>query len=120
MTITNEKTIKEVVKEFNAKFPYLRITFYEGQHLVGEGNTPTKRLDSRKTVGDLRSRKDEGEVTIEGDQKIKTLERNIYLKYGFTVQIFRKIGELWLPTSTTTDRTLEEVNERCSEAAESE
>jgi len=116
MTITNDKTVKEVVKEFTAKFPYLRITFYEGQHLVGEGNMPTKRLDSRKTVGDLRSRKEEGDVTIEGDQKIKTLERNIYLKYGFNIQIFRKVGDLWLPTSTTTNRTLEEVNERSSVA----
>lgn len=112
MIIHDKRTLREVQQEFNQKFPYLRIKFYAGHHDVGEGSPVQEKLDSSLTIGEARTNHSEGDLSVNPNQKISTLEHNFDEKFGLNAQVFRKSGNLWLQTSKTDHWTLAEANRK--------
>ena len=112
MIIQDIKTLMEVQKEFSQKFPFLKIKFYAGTHQAGETSPMQQKLDSQLTIGEARTIHDEGDLSINANQKISTLEQNFMEKFGLNVQVFRKSGNLWLQTSKTDHWTLAEANRK--------
>lgn len=110
MKITNQKTLKEVQMEFNEKFPYLKIEFYEGKHETGKPSPVNKQLDASMTIQKARKTNTEGDLNITGQLKVSTLEDRFWEQYGLNVQVFRRSGNLWLQTSTTDHWTLTQQN----------
>ena len=45
--------------------------------------------DANKTIGDIRSKHNSGELSIHGNQKVSTLEQVFHDHYGLNVQVFR-------------------------------
>lgn len=112
MIISDDKKLEEIQKEFNAKFPYLKIKFYRKEHQSNEGSTAAELLDPRQTIGQVRSTGKSEDVSISGYLKVKTFEQIFADKYGLNVQVFRQSGDLWLQTTSTDDWTLNEQNLR--------
>ena len=112
MTITDDKKLKDIQREFNEKFPHLKIEFYARRHAPGEGSRLPEQLDVNKTIGEVRTAHAEGDLSIDGHQKVSTLEQHFFEKYGLSTQVFRKSGDLWLQTSTTDHWTLAEQNQK--------
>lgn len=110
MTIQDNRTLKETQKEFNAKFPFLQIKFYAEKHKSGETSPVQQKLNDDLTIGEVRTIHSEGELSINANQKISTLENNFLEQFGLNVQVFRKSGNLWLQTSKTDHWTLGEAN----------
>lgn len=112
MIITDDKKIGEIQSEFNAKFKNLKIEFYTLQHKSGEGSLDKLKIENDKTIGDIRTIHTSGQLSINGHQKVSTLENNFLTDYGLNAQVFRKSGSLWLQTTSTDDWTLAEQNNR--------
>lgn len=112
MTITDNKTIKATQAEFNNKFPYLKIEFYAHEHGAQEGSPNRDKLADSLTIGDARTKINEGDLSIHANQKVSTLEQNFQEKYGLNVQVFRKSGDVWLQTIATDNWTLHKQNEK--------
>ncbi len=112
MQISDDKKLMDIQREFSTKFPYLKIEFYTGKHGSGEGSPEREHLDLEETVGAVRSNHEEGDLSIDGHLKVKTLERNFADKYGLNAQVFRKSGEVWLQTISTDEWTLSEQNRK--------
>ena len=112
MIITDSKTIKEIQKEFNNKFPFLKIEFYKESHLAKEGSPDSMKWDSDETIESIRKIHNSGNLSIKQDQKISTLETNFLEQYGLNAQVFYKSGNLWLQTTTTDEWTLKQQNDR--------
>lgn len=104
MLIQDEKKLKKVQEEFREKFPHLKIEFYGP-----DGKTP---LNPESTIGKVRTNHNEGEVSIHGNVKVKTLELAFKEVYGLNVQVFRQSGDIWLQTTSTDDWTLHEQNRK--------
>ena len=111
MIVTDSKTINDIQKEFNDKFSFLKIEFYENAHKAGEGTASSKKADSFKKIAEIRSKHNTGDLSINGHLKVSTLERDFAENFGLNVQVFRKSGSLWLQTTATDDWTLTEQNE---------
>lgn len=112
MIIKDNKTIKAIQEEFNNKFPYLKIEFYTQEHEDHEGSKPTDKLSDDLTIGQARTKMNEGDLSIHANQKVSTLEQNFHDIYGLNAQVFRKSGDIWLQTIATDGWTLHRQNEK--------
>lgn len=116
--ILDHKTIGEVQTEFQKHFPFLKIEFYVGEHSEGQGTLDSLKINVNKTIGEARSKRLTGEVSIHGNQKVATLEANFRDVFGLNVQVFRKSANVWLQTTVTDEWTLSQQNETAKEFSE--
>lgn len=112
MQIREDQTLAAIQQSFHEKFPYLKIEFYALGHAPGEGTAKQAQLDGQLRLSEVRSIHEEGELSIHGNLKVRTLEQNFKEQYGLNAQVFRKSGNLWLQTSSTDDWTLHEQNRK--------
>lgn len=110
MLITDDKKISEIQAEFRKKFPYLKLEFYALPHTEGEISANSAHIDADKTVGEVRTIHNDGELSINGNLKVSTLEGNFRDIYGLNVQVFRRSRKIWLQTTATDEWTLTEQN----------
>jgi len=113
--ITNDMTIEQVQKQFQERFPFLKIEFYSTEHAAGEGTPEALRVNVETTIGKARTIQSDGVLSIHGNQKVITLENAFHVLFGLNVQVFRRSGGLWLQTTTTDDWKLGEQNERAKD-----
>ena len=108
MLIKDVRTLKDIQEEFSDKFPFLRIEFF-----TWIGKTEEKqKLNPELTIGEVRTIHKEGDLSIHGNLKVRTLEANFRDIYGLSVQVFRLSGNIWLQTTSTDDWTLHEQNRK--------
>jgi hypothetical protein len=112
MTISDDKTLRDIQKEFNVYFPYLKIEFYKGEHEEGEGSPIEDRLDPNRKLGAVRKIHTLEDLTIRDDMRVSDFEQMFLSKYGLNVQVFRKSGNLWIQTTSTDYWTLAEQNRK--------
>lgn len=112
MDITNDKKIADIQTEFSEKFSNLKIEFYQTPHEVGEGTKEELKYDPNSTIGEIRKKGSEGDLSIHGNLKVETLESKLAEQFGLNAQVFRKSGNVWLQTTKTDDWTLSEQNDR--------
>lgn len=112
MLITEAKTIKDIQAEFHEKFPYLKIEFYDGRHESGKPSPAIKRFDPDLPLRQVRTVHAEGDLSIDGQLQVSTLEDRFWEQFGLNVQVFRLSGNLWLQTSSTDQWTLAEQNRK--------
>lgn len=112
MIITDSKKIVEIQREFNTKFPYLKLEFYKAKHRPGEGSPIELQIDRELTVGQVRTIHNEEEFKIRRDLKVTDLEKIFHDRFGLNVQVFRKSGNLWMQTTSTDHWTLDMQNRK--------
>ena len=109
--ITENRYLREVQKDFNDLFPFLKIEFFKKMHGV-EKPSPAQRMFSQNlTVGDARTIKSEGDIDIDPTLTVSELEQSLWNRFGLSVQVFRKSGNLWLETTMTDKWTLGQQND---------
>jgi hypothetical protein len=111
ITITDQRKIFAVQKEFSDMFPFLKLEFFSKPH-TGIG-APSKKLMKHisKTIADCRTIHSEGHVTIQPNMTLGELEQGFRDVFGLSLEVFRKSGEDWLEASENSDWTLERQNE---------
>jgi hypothetical protein len=113
--INDKKTIETIQKEFNLRFPYLKIEFFSRPHKIGEGSSKKIIKSTNQTLGECRKVHKDGQIKIVPQMKVSELEQMLTYVYGLSVQIFRKSGKSWLETTVTDGWTLEEQNKEGEE-----
>ena len=75
ISVTGNKKIGTLQKEFNKKFPYIRLgLFYSyARQAVAKGESITN-IDPDKTLASVRRAESGGDISISGNKKIKSLE----------------------------------------------
>jgi hypothetical protein len=109
--IDDRKNLESIKSEFSARYPFLKIEFFNKAHESGLGSPKTDMITHDLSLGEVRTKHNEGDILIKGDMKVGDLELQFETLYGIHVQIFRKSGDLWLETSATDQWTLNEQNE---------
>ena len=110
--IDDSVRIFEIQESFNTHFPSLKLEFFELDPTKKKNFTRSNLIrDINKTIGEIRHLHRTGSISINGHQKVSTLEKNFYRDFGVNVQVFRKSGRNWLRTTSTDDWTLKEQNQ---------
>lgn len=115
MFISDKIKLQTVREEFAKQFPFLKLEFYSGSHDANEGSMEADLLDAEKTIGEVRTIHNKGEIEMKENMKVGDLEKDFFEKYGLNVQVFRKSKDLWLQTTKTDHWTLAEQNQRGKE-----
>ena len=116
ISVTGNKKIETLCKEFNKKFPYLQLCiFYSNarqQVAKGESITP---IDRSKTLASVRRANSGGDISISGNKKIKSLEKEFDTVFGLYCQVcyYTPEGKGVYTSGANDDKTLAAFNADC-------
>lgn len=116
ISVTGNKKVETLVKEFNKKYPYIRLGIFpmEAKAIVANGGTITQ-VDYYKTIANVRTKVTPGDITITGNKQVKTLEREFEQIFGLYAQICytTKEGKRYYTSGSTDSMTLNAFNKKC-------
>ena len=118
LSVTGNKKIGTLMKEFNKQFPYIRLgIYYSYARLeVAKGGTITN-IDPNKTLASVRRADSGGDISISGNKKIKTLEKEFDTVFGLYAQVCytTKAGGRYYTSGASDEMTLSAFNKWCEE-----
>lgn len=109
--IDDTKTIEAISKAFSARYPFLKIEFYDKPHHWQEGSPANHQFPHNKTIAEIRRQHNPGGLDINPWQKTGRIEQEFHKRFGLNIQIFRHHGNSWIQTVGTDEFTLDEQNE---------
>jgi hypothetical protein len=110
LQIAPNRLISDVQKEFNEKFPFLKIVFFNTKSFSRSDFSASQIIPPNKKIGDSRLKVADGDIEIDEEMKVSELENLFKDRFSLAVQIFRKSGSLWLETTMTDNWTLHQQN----------
>lgn len=112
ISVSGNKKIDTLRKEFNKQFPYLRLGLYYSYMRNESSKTP---LSGDKTLASVRRADSGGDISIAGNKKIKTLEKEFDTVFGLYAQVCYTDadGSRYYTGSSSDEKTLASFNEEC-------
>jgi hypothetical protein len=116
ISVNGNKKIDTLMKEFNKKFPYLRLgIFYSyARNQVAKGERITQ-IDGSKTLASVRRADSGGDISISGNKKIKSLEKEFDTVFGLYCQVCYtdNDGSRYYTSGSRDEMTLASFNAEC-------
>ena len=116
ISVSGNKKIATLMKEFNKKFPYIRLgIFYSyARQQVAKGETITL-IDVEKTLASVRRADSGGDISISGNKKIKSLEKEFDTVFGLYAQVCYTTaeGKRYYTSGSNDEMTLAAFNALC-------
>lgn len=116
LSVTGNKKIDTLKKEFNKKFPCLQlaIAYSYGRDAVKKGESLTQ-IPGDKTLASVRRADSGGTISISGNKKIKTLEKEFDTVFGLYCQVcfYSPDGHGYYTSGSTDEKTLAAFNAEC-------
>ena len=112
LSVSGNKKIDTLRKEFNKVFPYLRLGLYYSYMRNESSKTP---LDGAKTLASVRRADSGGDISISGNKKIKTLEKEFDTVFGLYAQVCytEADGHRYYTSGSSDEKTLAAFNAEC-------
>ena len=112
ISVTGNKKIDTLRKEFNKQFPYLRLGLYYSYMRNESTKTP---LSGDKTLASVRRADSGGDISIAGNKKIKTFEKEFDTVFGLYAQVCYTDadGSRYYTGTSSDEKTLASFNEEC-------
>ncbi|MBQ8760611.1 MAG: hypothetical protein IJZ06_04225 [Bacteroidales bacterium] len=88
ISVTGNKKVETLAREFNEKYPFLRLTIcpMSDKETVAAGGSISK-VDYSQTIAKVRTKNNPGSITITGNKLIRTLEREFEEIFGLYAQV---------------------------------
>jgi len=116
ISVSGNKKIGTLQKEFNKKFPYIRLgIFYSyAREQVAKGES-IFNIDENKTLASVRRADSGGDISISGNKNIKTLEKEFDTVFGLYAQVCYTTaeGNRYYTSGSKDEMTLSAFNELC-------
>ena len=116
LKVTGNKKIGTLQKEFNKKFPYLQLCIFYSyarqQVAKGEG---ISQIDGEKTLASVRRADSGGDISINGNKRIGTLEKEFDTVFGLYCQVCYTSaeGKGYYTSGISDTKTLSAFNAEC-------
>lgn len=116
ISVTGNKKVETLVKEFNKKYPFIRLGIFpiEAKSIVAKGGT-IYQVDYNKTIASVRTKVAPGDITITGNKQVKTLEKEFEEIFGLYAQVCytTKEGKRYYTSGAADSMTLNAFNKKC-------
>ncbi len=116
LSVSGNKKIGTLMKEFNKKFPYLRlkICYSYMRDAVKKGES-ISGIDVDKTLASVRRADSGGSISISGNKKIKSLEKEFDTVFGLYAQVCytSSDGHRYYTSGSADEKTLAAFNAEC-------
>lgn len=111
LQISPNRLVSDVQKEFNSAFPFLKIEFFRNKAYQQSEIPVYQMVPPNQKIGSIQKVITDGDLDINGDMKVKDVEKLFNLQFSLLAQVFRRSGNLWLQTTMTDNWTLAQQNE---------
>lgn len=108
--LSTESTIREINKEFQKRFPFLKLEFYKQPSKTEQYRYWKEKFSGQVTLKETGSKLIPAIIKISPGDTVNELEQRLQNNYGLIAQVFRKSGDVWLETVQANDLTLERLN----------
>lgn len=116
ISVTGNKKIGTLQKEFNKKFPFIRLgIFYSyAREQVKKGEAITC-IPEDKTIASVRRADSGGDISISGNKKVKSIEKEFDTVFGLYAQICYtdSEGHRYYTSGSQDEMTLSALNAEC-------
>lgn len=113
--IHSEMKLSDIQHEFQSRFPFLKLEFYQHIHQAGEVSEKSDIINLQKSLNDLVAGIDAFEWHVSEQMTVAELETGFQQKLNIGVNVFRKSGINWLQTTATDGWTLAVQNSKGKE-----
>ncbi len=103
--------LKDLQKEFNLVYPYLKIEFFRISIQMDDEKKPRNEKPNLVPVNISERFSKTATINMEGKTTALQLENQFVEKIGLYIKLFRKSGSLWIETTLTENWSLEKQNE---------
>jgi hypothetical protein len=112
ISVNGNKKIGTLQKEFNKKFPYLQLCLFPNSM---KNESSKSQLPEDKTLASVRSVNSGGDISISGNKKIKTLEKEFDTVFGLYAQVcyYNAEGKGYYTNGRADEKTLAALNAEC-------
>lgn len=112
--VDDSRTLEDIRKEFNDRFPLLQLEFFVKPHGKGDGSAKEEMLEACTTLRSLRTVHGDSALVITLEMTVAEVESAFREHFGLNVQVFRLNGRSWLETTVTDSWTLAMQNEQAA------
>lgn len=116
LSVSGNKKIGTLQKEFNKRFPYLQLgLFYSYARQQVKKGESISQIPEDKTLASVRRADSGGDISISGNKKIKTIEKEFDTVFGLYCQVcyYNKDGRGFYTSGSTEEKTLAAFNAEC-------
>jgi hypothetical protein len=110
INISPHTLIRDIQWEFNFFFPFLKIDFFRQAYSTRNKTGKFPCLSGELSIGAAYTKNKEAVITIDDITTMRALEKECAEQFGISVQIYRKLGNIWLETSRTDSWTMKQQN----------
>lgn len=111
LRIDSETKIKDIQKEFNAFYPYLKLEFFVNPHPENKPSPKAEKINPDKGIKELTWFQESGRINMDSKRTVAQVENDFWETFGLSAQIFRRSGNIWIETSLTDNWTLDKQNQ---------
>lgn len=111
LNIAPNRLIKDIQKEFNEIFPFLKLEFFKTKSFSRSEFMAHQIIPSNRKIGEGQQEIIDGNIEVNENMKVKDLENIFKDRFRLAAQVFRKSGNLWLETTMTDNWTLQQQND---------
>lgn len=101
--------VREVEKEFNRNYPFLKIEF--AKNGGGQPGTPAFEGPDEDILQARAKHLLANDLQMNDGMKVSELEAALQTVFGYPVQVLRKSGNFWIGTRMTRDWSLKQQND---------
>jgi hypothetical protein len=116
MRVDKNILISDIKLAFLKQFEGLKLEFFKVSHEVSEASSMKEMLKEDVLLGKLNSEVGESELLWNATMTVAQVEQYFEEHLGVHVQVFCKLGTIWIETSTTDDYTLDRQMNRSKES----
>ncbi len=110
LRIDSDIKIRDIQKEFNAFYPFLKLEFFKNRHPENKPSPKAEKIDAGKSIQELTKFYESGRINIDSKRTVAEVENDFWETFGLSAQVFRKSGNIWIETSLTDNWTLDKQN----------
>jgi hypothetical protein len=108
--LSSESTIKEINKEFKKSFPLLQLEFYKRKHGFAETSIWEQKFHERTCLKEINRNFKAGIIEVNPLDTVAEFEQKFQRNFGLSVQIYRRMGDIYLETVQTDGFSLKKQN----------
>jgi len=114
LEIDDTKTIGELQDRFSLCYPLLKLEFCNRKHGWEQVCPEKEIIHDNIPVGMIRKIHEPGTIELKTWDKVGKIEKELYIRFGLSVQICYKSGRHWIQTGKSDNMTLQSLMRKAS------
>ncbi len=111
ISISGITLLSEIQQSFHSQFSMLSLAFFKRSHAAGEANTKSDKLNNALSVSETSGINVSVSFEFTPAMTVGEFEKQMEDFLNLHTQVLRKSGDVWLQTTNSDQKTLQEIQD---------